>query len=61
MRIPRGSPGAAHRFVDVPVAALADLVDQSHAFWVRFALAPWWPRMAAFLENEIANSGRGDS
>ena len=40
-----------------PRAALAGFVDQSRALW-EAALAPWWPRMSAFLESEIASRAR---
>ncbi len=54
---PDGVADAALRFVEEPSAALADFVDQSRSFW-QAALAPWWPRMSAFLESEIAARAR---
>jgi DNA-binding transcriptional ArsR family regulator len=50
-------PDAARPFVDEPAAALAGFVDQSRALW-EAALEPWWPRMSAFLESEIAARAR---
>jgi hypothetical protein len=40
-------------FLDDPATTLAELVDQMRAFWDA-ALAPWWPRISALLESEIA-------
>jgi DNA-binding transcriptional ArsR family regulator len=54
---PDGVPDAARPFVEDPAAALAGFVDQSRDFW-QAALAPWWPRMSAFLESEIASRAR---
>ena len=54
---PDGVPDAARPFVEDPAAALAGFVEQSRAFW-QAALAPWWPRMSAFLESEIASRAR---
>ncbi len=54
---PDGVPDAARPFVDEPAAALAGFVDQSRALW-EAALAPWWARMSAFLESEIASRAR---
>jgi hypothetical protein len=54
---PRGVPAAAQRFLEAPAAALADLVDQMRALWDA-ALAPWWPRLSALLESEIASRAR---
>jgi DNA-binding transcriptional ArsR family regulator len=54
---PDGIPAAARPFVDDPAAALTGLVEQSRALW-EAALAPWWPRMSAFLEGEIAARAR---
>jgi hypothetical protein len=54
---PEGVPHAASPFVDEPATALAGFVDQARALWDA-ALAPWWPRMSAFLESEIAARAR---
>jgi DNA-binding HxlR family transcriptional regulator len=54
---PHGIPPAAQRFIDEPDAALAELVDQMRTFW-RVALDPWWPRLSAALESEIASRAR---
>ncbi len=53
---PRGS-AAAQPFVDDPADTLAALVRQMRAFWAA-ALAPWWTRMSAVLESEIASRAR---
>lgn len=54
---PDGVPADAELFVSDPAAALAGFVDQARSFW-EVALAPWWPRMSAFLESEIAARAR---
>jgi DNA-binding transcriptional ArsR family regulator len=54
---PEGVPAEAMPFVDDPAHALAVLVDQTRTFWVA-TLEPWWGRMAAFLESEIAARAR---
>jgi DNA-binding transcriptional ArsR family regulator len=54
---PDGVPPDAEPFVEDPAAALAGFVEQSQAFW-NAAIAPWWSRMAAFLESEIAARAR---
>ncbi len=54
---PDGVPNDARPFVEEPAATLAAFVDQSRSFW-QAALAPWWPRMSAFLESEIAARAR---
>lgn len=54
---PEGVPAPAEVFVRDPEAALTQLVRQSRAFWDA-AIEPWWPRMAAFLEGEIATRAR---
>ena len=54
---PSDLPADARPFIDDPVAALTGFVEQSRAFW-EAALAPWWPRMSAFLESEIAARAR---
>lgn len=50
-------PAAAQPFVDDPAGTLAALVRQMRAFWAA-ALAPWWARMSAVLESEIASRAR---
>ncbi|MEV0272338.1 winged helix-turn-helix domain-containing protein [Hamadaea sp. NPDC050747] len=54
---PQGVPATMSVFVDDPGRALGELVTQMRAFWDA-ALAPWWPRMTAFLESEIAARAR---
>lgn len=54
---PDGVPDALQPFLDDPARAVTDLVDQMDAFWTA-AIAPWWPRMAAFLEAEVAGRAR---
>ena len=54
---PDGVPTEARPYVDDPAAALSGMVAQSRALW-EAALAPWWPRMSAFLESEIAARAR---
>ncbi|HEY6776843.1 MAG TPA: DUF5937 family protein [Thermoleophilaceae bacterium] len=54
---PRGVPLAGHPFIDDANRALHELVDQMQAFW-EAALAPWWPRLSATLESEIASRAR---
>jgi DNA-binding transcriptional ArsR family regulator len=54
---PEGVPTEARPYVDDPAAALSGMVVQSRALW-EAALAPWWPRMTAFLESEIAARAR---
>jgi DNA-binding transcriptional ArsR family regulator len=53
---PRGL-AAARPFVDDPAGTLAALTDQMRAFW-DVALAPWWARVSAVLESEIAFRAR---
>jgi DNA-binding transcriptional ArsR family regulator len=53
---PRGL-AAARPFLDDPAGTLAELVEQMRAFW-DVALAPWWPRISAVLESEIAFRAR---
>ncbi len=53
----RAHPDALQPFLDDPARAVTDLVDQMDAFWTA-AIAPWWPRMAAFLEAEVAGRAR---
>ncbi len=54
---PEGVPPDAEPFLKDPAAALAGFVEQAQSFWDA-AIAPWWPRMAAFLESEIAGRAR---
>jgi DNA-binding transcriptional ArsR family regulator len=48
---------AARPFADDPARALADLAVEMAALWDA-ALAPWWSRMSAVLESEIASRAR---
>src|SRR5919202_2965975 len=50
---PAGVPTEARPLVDHPERALAALVAQMRAFWDA-TLAPWWARISAALEGEIA-------
>ena len=45
------------RFVSDPAGTLAELVEQMRTFWDA-ALAPWWTRISALLESEIASRAR---
>ena len=54
---PEGVPGSVEIFVNDPQAALARLVPQLRALWDA-AIEPWWTRIAAFLEAEIATRAR---
>ena len=54
---PEGLPPAARPFLDDPAAAVERLVEQMRSFWDA-ALAPWWSRMSALLESEIASRAR---
>lgn len=54
---PAGPPAAAQPFVDDTGRALRGLVDQMESFW-DVALAPWWTRISAVLESEIASRAR---
>ena len=51
---PTAVPVAARPFVDHPAEALAEVVEQMRMFWDA-ALAPWWPRLLAALDAEIAS------
>jgi DNA-binding transcriptional ArsR family regulator len=55
---PDGVPVAARPFVEDPGAALAATADEMAAFW-EVAVAPWWPRLSAAHEAEIASRARG--
>ena len=50
---PDGVPRAGRALIDRPARALPRLVKQMRALW-DVALAPWWPRIAALVESEIA-------
>jgi hypothetical protein len=54
---PGGVPQAGQRFVTDPAGTLAELVEQMRTFW-DVALAPWWTRISALLESEIASRAR---
>lgn len=54
---PEGVPDSVEIFVNDPETALARLVPQLRALWDA-AIEPWWPRMAASLEGEIATRAR---
>ena len=54
---PGGVPRAGRGFLDDPVGTLAELVTQMQALW-EVALAPWWTRISALLESEIAARAR---
>ena len=49
--------GTKQRFVSDPAGTLAELVEQMRTFWDA-ALAPWWTRISALLESEIASRAR---
>jgi Helix-turn-helix domain/Family of unknown function (DUF5937) len=54
---PDGVPDGGQRFLHDPAGALEELVEQMRAFWDA-ALAPWWTRISALLESEIASRAR---
>lgn len=54
---PEGVPPEARPFLVDTGPALSELVAQMDAFWAA-ALQPWWDRMSAFLESEIAARAR---
>jgi DNA-binding transcriptional ArsR family regulator len=54
---PDSVPAAGRPLVEDPSRALAALVEQMAAFWER-AIAPWWPRLTALHEAEIAHRAR---
>lgn len=54
---PEGIPAEARPLAEHTDVALPALVDQMRTFW-EATLAPWWPRMSAFLESEIAARAR---
>ena len=54
---PNGVPEAGRPFLEDPETAVGTLVSQMHALW-EAAVAPWWPRLSALLEAEIASPAR---
>jgi DNA-binding HxlR family transcriptional regulator len=54
---PGGVPEGGQPFVDDPAGALGELVEQMRTFWDA-ALAPWWSRISAMLQSEIAARAR---
>lgn len=54
---PDGVPPEARPFLDDTEAAVSELAAQMGIFWSA-ALEPWWDRMSAFLESEIAARAR---
>ncbi|VXC03958.1 helix-turn-helix domain-containing protein [Aeromicrobium sp. 9AM] len=54
---PDEMPPSAAPFVNDTATALAELVVQLRSFWYA-AIDPWWGRMSAFLESEIAARAR---
>ncbi len=54
---PGGPPPAARVLLDDPAAGLGQLVAAMRAYWTR-ALAPWWPRIRAALEDDIVHRAR---
>ena len=50
-------PAAAAALAADPAAGLARLVAQMSAYW-ELALAPWWDRIAAALEADVAQQAR---
>jgi DNA-binding transcriptional ArsR family regulator len=54
---PDGVPEAAQPFLEDPGGALDQLAGQMRAFWDA-VLAPWWPKVSAALEGEIAARAR---
>jgi DNA-binding transcriptional ArsR family regulator len=54
---PSGIPQVGQRFVDDPAGTLDELVEQMRTFWDT-VLAPWWSRISALLESEIASRAR---
>jgi DNA-binding transcriptional ArsR family regulator len=50
-------PAAAAALAADPVAGIAQLVDEIAGYWER-AVAPWWERIAAALEADIAHQAR---
>ena len=54
---PAGVPAAAQPFLEDPAGALDRLVAEMRAFWDA-TLAPWWAKISAALESEIAARAR---
>ncbi len=54
---PEGIPPEARPFLDDTEPAVSELVAQMSTFWAA-TLKPWWDRMSAFLESEIAARAR---
>jgi DNA-binding transcriptional ArsR family regulator len=54
---PGGVPPSAAPFVTDTESAVAELVRQLRSLW-HVSIEPWWPRMTAFLEGEIATRAR---
>jgi DNA-binding transcriptional ArsR family regulator len=54
---PRHVPPAARPLIDDPARALPKLVEQMRGFW-KAAVEPWWRRLSAVLESEIAARAR---
>lgn len=54
---PAGPPAAARILLDDPDVGLGRLVDVMRAYWTR-AVAPWWPRIRAALEDDIVHRAR---
>jgi DNA-binding transcriptional ArsR family regulator len=50
-------PAAAQQLIDDPVAGLELLTAQMAAYWER-AVAPWWERIVAALEADVAYHAR---
>jgi DNA-binding transcriptional ArsR family regulator len=51
-------PAAAQALLDDPAAGLERLTAQMAAYWER-AIAPWWERIVAALEADVAHHARG--
>ncbi|MGZ4268956.1 MAG: DUF5937 family protein [Solirubrobacteraceae bacterium] len=54
---PEGPPAPARVLLEDPAAGLALLVDTMRDYWAR-AVAPWWPRIRAALEDDIVHRAR---
>lgn len=54
---PHGLPAAGRVLVDDPARGLERLVGEMQGFWDAL-LRPWWSRIAAVLESEIASRAR---
>jgi DNA-binding transcriptional ArsR family regulator len=51
-------PATAERLVADPSGGLDELTRQMGAYWDR-AIAPWWERIVAALESDVAHRARG--